>query len=70
MEASGSLTHGRSVERKPNCLEGGLGIPGLISWPGRISPGRTTDQVAISMDGMPTLLAAAGRIWRKLKMPR
>jgi arylsulfatase A-like enzyme len=32
----------------------------IISWPTRISQGRTTDQVAISMDWLPTLLAAAG----------
>jgi arylsulfatase A-like enzyme len=35
-------------------------IPAIISWPARISQGRTTDQVAISMDCLPTLLAAAG----------
>jgi arylsulfatase A-like enzyme len=46
--------------KKTELLEGGLRIPALISWPGHISPGRTTDQVAISMDWMPTLLAAAG----------
>jgi len=46
--------------RKTELLEGGLRIPALIAWPGHIPPGRTTDQVAISMDWMPTLLAAAG----------
>lgn len=46
--------------RKTELLEGGLRIPAIISWPARIPPGRTTDQVAISMDWMPTLLAAAG----------
>jgi arylsulfatase A-like enzyme len=46
--------------RKTELLEGGLRIPAIISWPGRIPQGRTTDQVAISMDWMPTLLAAAG----------
>jgi arylsulfatase A-like enzyme len=46
--------------RKTELLEGGLRIPTLISWPARIPKGRTTDQVAISMDWMPTLLAAAG----------
>jgi len=35
-------------------------IPAVISWPARVPQGRTTDQVAISMDWMPTLLAAAG----------
>jgi arylsulfatase A-like enzyme len=46
--------------RKTELLEGGLRIPAVISWPARIPRGRTTDQVAISMDWMPTLLAAAG----------
>ena len=32
----------------------------VIAWPARIAPGRTSDQVAISMDWLPTLLAAAG----------
>lgn len=46
--------------RKTELLEGGLRIPTLISWPARIPQGRTTEQVAISMDWMPTLLAACG----------
>ncbi len=46
--------------KKTELLEGGLRIPAVISWPGRIPRGRTTDQVAISMDWVPTLLAAAG----------
>jgi len=46
--------------KKTELLEGGLRIPAIISWPARISPGRTSDQVSISMDWVPTLLAAAG----------
>ena len=46
--------------KKTELLEGGLRIPTLISWPAHIPKGRTTDQVAISMDWMSTLLAAAG----------
>jgi arylsulfatase A-like enzyme len=46
--------------KKTELLEGGLRIPMLIAWPARIAPGRTSDQVAISMDWLPTLLAAAG----------
>ena len=45
--------------RKTELLEGGLRIPALVSWPARLPQGRTTDQVAITMDWMPTLLAAA-----------
>jgi arylsulfatase A-like enzyme len=46
--------------RKTELLEGGLRIPAVISWPAHLPQGRTTNQVAISMDWMPTLLAAAG----------
>ena len=44
--------------RKQELLEGGLRIPAVISWPARIPQGRTTEQVAISMDWLQTLLAA------------
>ncbi len=46
--------------KKTDLLEGGLRIPALIRWPGRIAPGTTNDQVMISMDWLPTLTAAAG----------
>jgi arylsulfatase A-like enzyme len=46
--------------KKTELLEGGLRIPAVISWPVRIPRGGTTDQVAISMDWVATLLAAAG----------
>ena len=48
--------------RKTELLEGGLRIPAIISWPARIAKGQTTNQVAISMDWLPTLLAAAGTV--------
>ena len=41
-------------------LEGGLRIPALVSWPGRIPAGRVSEQVTANMDWLPTLLAAAG----------
>ena len=46
--------------KKTELLEGGLRIPAIISWPARIPRSRTSDQVSISMDWLPTLLAAAG----------
>lgn len=46
--------------KKSELLEGGLRIPAIVRWPGHIKAGSTTEQVAISMDWMPTLLAAAG----------
>jgi arylsulfatase A-like enzyme len=45
--------------KKTELLEGGLRIPALIRWPSRIRAGGKTDQVAITMDWVATLLAAA-----------
>jgi len=46
--------------RKTELLEGGLRIPAIVSWPAQLPQGKTTNQVAITMDWLPTLLAAAG----------
>jgi arylsulfatase A-like enzyme len=46
--------------KKGELLEGGLRIPAIVRWPGHIREGSVTEQVAISMDWLPTLLAAAG----------
>jgi arylsulfatase A-like enzyme len=45
---------------KTELLEGGLRVPALLCWPARIPAGRVCDQVAITMDWLPTLLDAAG----------
>ena len=45
---------------KQELLEGGIRIPAIVRWPGRIAPGAVSEQVMITMDWMPTLLAAAG----------
>src|SRR5712664_687236 len=45
---------------KGELLEGGLRIPAIVRWPGRVATGSVSEQVMISMDWMPTLLAAAG----------
>jgi len=46
--------------RKTELLEGGLRIPAVMRWPGRVPRDSTSEQVMISMDWLPTLLAAAG----------
>jgi arylsulfatase A-like enzyme len=46
--------------RKTELLEGGLRIPAIVSWPAALPKNKTSEQVAISMDWMPTFLAAAG----------
>ncbi len=45
---------------KGELLEGGLRIPAIVRWPGRVAAGSVSEQVMISMDWMPTLLAVAG----------
>jgi arylsulfatase A-like enzyme len=46
--------------KKSELLEGGLRIPAIVRWPRHIEPGVVTEQVAMNMDWLPTLLAAAG----------
>jgi arylsulfatase A-like enzyme len=46
--------------QKTELLEGGIRIPAIIRWPASIKPAQISEQVAISMDWLPTLLAAAG----------
>jgi arylsulfatase A-like enzyme len=46
--------------KKEELLEGGLRIPAIVSWPGRVQAGRVSEQVTANMDWLPTLLAAAG----------
>jgi arylsulfatase A-like enzyme len=45
---------------KCEVLEGGIRIPLLVRWPGRIGRGSSSEQPAISMDWVPTFLEAAG----------
>src|SRR5262245_57550722 len=45
---------------KQELLEGGLRIPSIVRWPGRIAAQSVSEQVMITMDWVPTLLAAAG----------
>lgn len=46
--------------RKTELLEGGLRIPAIVRWPGHVRANTTSNQVMISMDWLPTLLASAG----------
>ncbi|MDT8998619.1 sulfatase-like hydrolase/transferase [Paucibacter sp. APW11] len=45
--------------QKTELLEGGIRVPLLLRWPGRVPVG-VQEQLAISMDWLPTLAAAAG----------
>jgi arylsulfatase A-like enzyme len=46
--------------RKTELLEGGIRVPALVRWPRGAKPGTTSQSQIISMDWLPTLLAAAG----------
>ena len=45
---------------KQELLEGGLRVPHIVRWPGHVVGGSLSGQVLITMDWVPTLLAAAG----------
>jgi arylsulfatase A-like enzyme len=45
---------------KGGTYEGGVRVPAVMRWPGRIEPGQVFADLATAMDLMPTVLAAAG----------
>jgi arylsulfatase A-like enzyme len=45
---------------KGTTWEGGQRVPGIVRWPGRIEPGRTSGEVVTAMDLYPTLAALCG----------
>jgi arylsulfatase A-like enzyme len=46
--------------RKTELLEGGLRVPAIVRWPGLARPGSTSGAQIMSMDWLPTFVAAAG----------
>ena len=48
------------IGQKGELLEGGIRVPFFLRWPARVAAGSRSEQVNISMDWVPTLLAAAG----------
>jgi arylsulfatase A-like enzyme len=48
------------IGNKGEVLEGGIRVPILAQWPGRIPRGSRSEQVMVSMDFLPTLLTMAG----------
>jgi arylsulfatase A len=64
-EGNGTTTPGRGSTggfrgRKRDLHEGGIRVPGLVRWPGRIPAGSTIATPVIGSDLFPTFLAAAG----------
>jgi arylsulfatase A-like enzyme len=51
---------GGLTNSKMTLWEGGIRVPAFVRWPGKISAGVTTQQVAITMDWTATILEAAG----------
>ncbi|HSG55854.1 MAG TPA: sulfatase-like hydrolase/transferase, partial [Paracoccaceae bacterium] len=45
---------------KTELLEGGIRVPLIVRWPGLVAPGSTSATPALSMDFLPTFVAAAG----------
>jgi arylsulfatase A-like enzyme len=46
--------------RKTELLEGGLRVPAIVRWPGLSTAGATSDAQIMTMDWLPTFVAAAG----------
>ncbi len=45
---------------KQSNYEGGLRVPAIVRWPGKIQPGTTTNAIGVTMDILPTVCAAVG----------
>ena len=45
---------------KGTTWEGGMRVPCIVRWPGRVAPGRTSDELVTSIDLFPTLAALCG----------
>lgn len=48
------------VGKKTELLEGGLRVPVIVRWPGVANPGTVSEEQLMTMDWLPTFLAAAG----------
>lgn len=51
---------GKLKGHKFSLFEGGIRVPGIMSWPARIPAGQVIDQAGVAMDVFPTFLKAAG----------
>jgi arylsulfatase A-like enzyme len=51
---------GESRGRKHDVFEGGMRVPFLVRWPGRIAPNQVRDELVIGIDVFPTVLELAG----------
>ncbi len=58
--ASGGGSAGKWLGRKGTFLEGGIRVPAIISYPGKLPQGAVRDQIITAMDWFPTLLNLCG----------
>jgi len=56
----GAASNGPLRGGKAQLFEGGLRVPMIARWPGRIQAGKVNGQFATTMEFLPTLVAAAG----------
>lgn len=54
------MDNGPLFNRKWSVWEGGIRVPAMVKWPGRIPAGRVSDQVGITFDWSASIIAAAG----------
>lgn len=47
-------------DKKGSLWEGGIRVPGILRWPGKVQPGTTSAEPVSGVDLLPTLCAAAG----------
>jgi arylsulfatase A len=50
--------------KKWSALEGGTRVPAILSWPGKISAGQSSDRLMGAIDLLPSLCRAAGIDWK------
>lgn len=50
---------GKFRGHKQSLFEGGIRVPAIVSWPGKIPEGKVSDDIGIAMDIFPTFLTAA-----------
>ncbi len=53
-------SNGEYAGRKGQLTEGGLGVPCIAWWPGKVEPGTKTDELSAFWDFMPTFAVLAG----------
>lgn len=51
--------------RKGSCYEGGIRVPCVVKWPGKVTPGSSTDAPSYFPDWFPTLMEVASADSRK-----